>query len=378
VNLNGANLDRADLKEANLNDTTFVGAKLNRDSLLTLALSGVSLREVDLSSVNLNGVDLSGVNLSGVDFSKTQALGTNFKGATLTGACLQDWNINSATNLEDVICDYVYLQRDRQERQPSSGNFAPGEFTRLFQKVLSTVDLVFHDGINWQAFASSFRHLQEKARTVDFAIKAIETREDGSLAIRVSLPPGANKFKIQRFIEGEYQKVLQAIEDKAQYQRREKEEQVDLYRQHGINLWEIAKLAAQHPIQVNTGTKHISGIVRKGNVVPDSPAMKTGYASTIQLNQFAEDLQVANPDAADVLAQAAQEIWQLLKQLETTNPAATDAERQAYVKAAIPLPHRALFLRALKGDWQEQLSAFLAGAYLRIAIAVLMQLQASH
>ncbi|MHC5827213.1 MAG: hypothetical protein ACYT04_67910, partial [Nostoc sp.] len=65
----------------------------------------------------------------------------------------QDWNINFATKLNDVDCQYIYLRRrvhfteDDQKRRSSIGEFASGEFTKLFQKALETVDLIFTDGI---------------------------------------------------------------------------------------------------------------------------------------------------------------------------------------------------------------------------------------
>jgi uncharacterized protein YjbI with pentapeptide repeats len=80
------------------------------------------------TSANLQGAWLERANLT-----KTQALNTNFHEAHLTGACLEAWNINSTTQLNGAICDYVYLLNNHQERRPNSGEFAPGEFTKLFQ-----------------------------------------------------------------------------------------------------------------------------------------------------------------------------------------------------------------------------------------------------
>ncbi|PHM05674.1 hypothetical protein [Nostoc sp. 'Peltigera malacea cyanobiont' DB3992] len=69
------------------------------------------------------------------------------------------------TNFTDVICDYIYLRQEQQERRPSSGNFSYGEFAQLFQKSLETLDLIFRNGIDWDAFAYSFKKLEvEKPR----------------------------------------------------------------------------------------------------------------------------------------------------------------------------------------------------------------------
>ncbi|MBE9209230.1 hypothetical protein IQ244_22520 [Nostoc sp. LEGE 06077] len=53
--------------------------------------------------------------------------------------------VNSATKLDNMNCQYVYLKSDKQERRPSCG-----EFTKLFQKALETVNLIFTDGIDWK------------------------------------------------------------------------------------------------------------------------------------------------------------------------------------------------------------------------------------
>jgi hypothetical protein len=46
-----------------------------------------------------------------------------------------------------VICDYVYLRQGQQERAPSDGNFAPREFTKLFQKPLDRVESIFSNKV---------------------------------------------------------------------------------------------------------------------------------------------------------------------------------------------------------------------------------------
>ncbi len=144
--LNGANLRRAPLSGANLSGANFSGAYLSGANLSGANLSGANFSGTFLSGANLSGANLSGANLSGAKLSganleRTVALDTNFNKAIFTGACLEEWQTNSATNLSNVICEYVYLLQGQQSRSPSEGNFAQGEFTRLFQKTLDPVDL---------------------------------------------------------------------------------------------------------------------------------------------------------------------------------------------------------------------------------------------
>src|ERR687885_32551 len=140
-NLREADLRKADLRYANLSGADLLGADLLGAKLSGADLSGANLkqanlREVNLSQADLSGANLYGANLSGASLISTKAVGTNFEQTILTGVGLEDWRINSNTIFDGVICDYVYLKAHHQERRPSSGKFAPREFTKLFAKVV--------------------------------------------------------------------------------------------------------------------------------------------------------------------------------------------------------------------------------------------------
>ncbi|MGK7872364.1 MAG: pentapeptide repeat-containing protein, partial [Xenococcaceae cyanobacterium] len=125
----GVNLAGVDLVKANLVGVDLTGAFLNKADLRSANLNRANLTGTDLTSANLVNVNFTGANLSEV-----KAPGANFYGATLTGACIQDWEIDSATNLHDVDCDYVYLRKNQQERRPELGRFPSGGFTKMFKK----------------------------------------------------------------------------------------------------------------------------------------------------------------------------------------------------------------------------------------------------
>ena len=145
ANLTQANLRMANLSETNLTEADITGAYLSLANLRMAYLSGANLSETNLKMTYLGGAiltdaNLKMANLNGANLEGTQALNTNFKQAIFTGSCLENWQINKATNLNDVICDYVYLRHHQQERCPSNRNFATGEFTKLFHTALDTVD----------------------------------------------------------------------------------------------------------------------------------------------------------------------------------------------------------------------------------------------
>ncbi|WP_414583723.1 hypothetical protein [Scytonema sp. PCC 10023] len=155
-----------------------------------------------------------------------------------------------------VICDYIYLKSDLEERRPSDPDrtFAVGDFTTLFQKAITTVDLIFRNGVNWEAFAYSFRQLQVKADTTDLIIQSIENKGDGNFVIRVSVPPNADKVEVEQYFKREYQTALKAMEEKYRYQLQAKDREIELYRQQNESLWEMAKLMASRTVDVKSIT----------------------------------------------------------------------------------------------------------------------------
>ncbi|MEH2391735.1 MAG: pentapeptide repeat-containing protein [Nostoc sp.] len=230
-NLKGANLIGADLKEANLKD-------------------------VDITEATFQGACLERANLT-----LAQAVGTNFTSAQMTGACVEAWNIESTTKLNNIDCRFIYLlehpkpETDDRERRPSSGDFQPGEFTKLFEEVLNTVDLIFRDGIDWKAFVNAFQTVQDQNADTELALQSIENKGDGVVVVKVGVPDGADKEKIHSNFTQNYQLALQAVEEKYKAQLQAKDEQIVVYRQQSGEMAEIVKLLANKPINVQVENK---------------------------------------------------------------------------------------------------------------------------
>lgn len=253
VYLSGADLTKANLSGADLIGAKLIGAKLSGANLsgaklIGANLTGAYLRGAYLKGANLSGAKLVGANLRGTNLQKVKALDTNFQKAIFTGACLDDWHINSATNLDGVICDYIYLSADQKERRPRQRNFVQGEFTKLFQKRLETVEVSFSNGIDWQAFFSSFQTLQVKKGISELSIQAIENKNNGILLIRLNVPPEVDKTDIEDALKQEYNHQLKAIDNICRYQLQVTYEQIATYRQQSTDLVEIVKAMASQGI----------------------------------------------------------------------------------------------------------------------------------
>jgi uncharacterized protein YjbI with pentapeptide repeats len=357
-NLN--NLIGVNLSEMNLSVGIPEGISFFSKNLSQANFSGANLSRVDFSQANLSQANLSQANLSGV-----QALETNFVGAILTGACIENWNINNKTELNNVICDYIYLKQNQQERRPHdpNKNFAPGEFTKLFQEALETVDLIFSHGIDWQAFLTTFQKLQIECGGSKLTIQAIEKKSGGAFVVRVQVPPDANKAEIEKFFKRKYGLALKAKEEEYKRLLQAKNKDITYFRQQNTDLMEIIKLQANKPIYISQ--------VQGNNMAGDrNIQIGTGnYVEKVKGNYIQGNYHAAGEKQS--LAEAAAEIQELLKQLEKTNPTATDAQKEVFVSAGMTPTKKERLINALKEGGKGAIEEFLDNPYVNVAIKII-------
>jgi uncharacterized protein YjbI with pentapeptide repeats len=287
----GATLTSTDFRKANLTRTRFYEAKkldfarvgdsiLAKRAILNLLVTGngrgKSYVGANLKGANLIGADLKEANLKDADITEatfqgaclewanltlTQAVGTDFTSAHMTGACVEAWNIESTTKLDSADCRFVYLLEnpksgtDDKERRPSSGEFQPGEFTKLFEEVLNTVDLIFRNGIDWKAFVNAFQQVQAENEDTELAIQSIENKGDGVVVVKLDVPLDADKEKIHSQFTENYQLALQAVEEKYKAVLQAKDEEILFHRQQSAKIPEIIISLANQPINVQVDNK---------------------------------------------------------------------------------------------------------------------------
>ncbi|MGI0490882.1 pentapeptide repeat-containing protein [Alkalinema pantanalense CENA528] len=283
-----ASLVGADFHGSDLRDVEFGNAYL-----FSANLSRCSLRGTDLSYANLNKANLSRADLADSNLTELQALGTDFSNSTLTGACIQDWNINIDTNLNDVTCDYVYLRENQQERRPSdpNRNFAPGEFAALFQKVIETVDLIFADGIDWKAFFQSFQELQAQYADQELSIQAIEKKAAGAFVIRLETPAvDVDKAALESAAKEKYQAQLKLLEVQYRTQLHAKDIEIESYRRESANMIEITKLLASRPINMEANSVSTSQSSSGDTYIKATNYAPHGIASGGTFNDYSQTI----------------------------------------------------------------------------------------
>jgi uncharacterized protein YjbI with pentapeptide repeats len=244
------------LVSCNGREKSYLGANLKGANLIGADLTKANLKDADITEATFQGACLEWANLT-----LAQAVGADFTSAKMTGACVEAWNIESSTLLNNVDCRFVYLlehpkpETDDRERRPSSGEFQPGEFTKLFEEVLNTVDLIFRNGIDWKAFVNAFDNVQQQNQDTELALQSIENKGDGVVVVKVGVSEGADKEKIHSDFTQSYQLALEAVEEKYKAQLQAKDNEIFIYRQQSAEMKEIVSLLANKPINVQVDNK---------------------------------------------------------------------------------------------------------------------------
>jgi hypothetical protein len=218
------------------------------------------------------------------------------------------------------------------ERRPTNGNFAPGEFTKLFQKPLETVELIFHYGIDWHAFFTTFQKLQSEIRSSELSIQAIENRINMALIIRINVPPDTNKTDMENYLNHEYKYQLKVIDNKYRYQLQAQYDRIAAYRQQNAELREIVKVMAARDINLETSDLVASGSISE---VFNDDQPSTQDASSVDISDDSSlqqsSLNKYTLEQKQSLLDAAAKIQKLLQQLEQTYPTNTPLEKQIVV-----------------------------------------------
>ncbi len=301
IDFSGANFSRTNLCEINFQPISSRGRYYLVAELTEVNFTEAELRFADLTKAilhravftngNLNGAKLEQADLREAKLNKaflwrTELWKADLRFAEMTGACIDEWLINSATNLDDIVCDYVYLHLhlrapsipgvsigsfesvylQRSERRPYDPNrtFTTGEFTKRFQQVLDTVDLFFNDGIDWKAFLASLQELQTQYGQENLSIQGFE-QKNGGFEVHLAVSPELDKGEIEYNAYQKYETQLQIVEAKYRAELHAKDTEIAIHIQKYADILELAKLAASRPITVEVEAKAVADNQSKNN-----------------------------------------------------------------------------------------------------------------
>jgi uncharacterized protein YjbI with pentapeptide repeats len=159
----------------------------DKQDLSNLYLQSANLNDSHLIRSDLSGSDLRQADLSGAILVRSQLDGANLQGANLTGACIQDWGITKTTEIQDIQCKYIFLEwlnGDKQDRFPQTGEFQENEFVQFLQTLQNTIDLRHREAIDPRAAIFALAKLSEQYGE-PLEILALEQRErNGALRLR--------------------------------------------------------------------------------------------------------------------------------------------------------------------------------------------------
>ncbi|GBL10559.1 serine/threonine-protein kinase B [Microcystis aeruginosa Sj] len=292
------------IREFLIDSRTGSGKDFAQADLRGAYLEGANLQAANLRLANISEASLQYANLAGANLTEVNAVNADLRHATLTGACVENWNIDATTQLDEVDCQYIYLLNGQKERRPSSGEFQPGEFTKLFAEMFDTVDLIFRNGVDWKAFIAALKEVQVQNEDTPLQVQSIANKGDGVIVVKVHVPPDTDKEKIHQEFNQNYQLQLAAIEAQYKAQLTAKETEIAIYRQQSVDMMEITKTLANRPIHVEAKAMSNSNDSSPNITIRDINNSAVNFGEIIgdvtnTINQIAAD---ASPENAQLKA----------------------------------------------------------------------------
>jgi uncharacterized protein YjbI with pentapeptide repeats len=339
----------------------------------------INLQGANLADASFIGADLSSANLQDADLSRAKLVQTqldeaDLTGATLTGATIEDWGITTHTKLHGVRCEYVFMREPTKEdlnprRKPDNWNetFSDGDFADFIKPIVHTLDLYHNQDVDPRAIAISFKQLAENHPEAELEIVAMEKRGGDKFLLRAATAPDANHSELSKEYFVTYnqikaliqQEVQALIENDSRISNLENTVEtvlqrprfyIETYQHQGV-------IVSEH--KTESGNVNISGgnFAAVGSLTGDNPGTVSGN--------------IYQSEQRQTLAEVAAEIQQLLKQLEQTNPTATEVEQKAFLTAVIPATKRQKFVNALQEGGKELFKELMDNIYVNVAIAAI-------
>jgi uncharacterized protein YjbI with pentapeptide repeats len=331
------------LQDANLRQLLITGQRQDQN-FDRQNLRGVNLQGANLADASFIGADLSEANLQDADLSRAKLVQAqldeaDLTGATLTGATIEDWGITSSTQLHGVRCRYVFMRlptKDdpNQRRKPDNWEeeFEDGDFADFIKPIVDTLDLYHNQGVDPRAIAISFKQLTENHPDAELDIVAMEKRGEDKFLLRAKTAPDADRSSLNAEYFSTYNQVKSLPENHVQILLAAKDSHIQSLEttiENFINTFNRPTIYAE--AYYNQGDT-MSEKSETSNYDLRQSKFGGGFAGTGGTQSGGNFYDYSsNPN----LSQAAADIQQLLKQLESTNSTNTSAEKMAVATKAV-------------------------------------------
>lgn len=174
---------------------------------------------------------------------------------------------------------------------------------------------VFADGIDWQAFLTSFQKLQRK---FELTIRAIENKSNGTLVIHLGISALANLTEVKKCLKHEYNAEIETLKEKYRIKYNDKE--IAIHQQNSANLLKIIELIVKT-------SKTLHNIVESKALPQNKPVKQNlDYNNTVNQRETAENHLQTAPKQKQTLAEAVAERGKSSKQ-----PDLTEADKMTYL-----------------------------------------------
>jgi uncharacterized protein YjbI with pentapeptide repeats len=202
--LSGSELEKANLIDADFSKSNLQGAILTRANLKKAKFEEADLKGARLEEANLIDADFFKANLQEANFSGAMLIRAKFEAANLessclTGSCIQDWFITRDTNIDEIICEYIFLSfngKDKIDKMPSRGNYNSGEFVLFIKSILDTIDIYHDRDIDPKLAVSVLKQLSKK---YDESLDVVAVGNRGEkIFLTVRIPKNINPERIKK------------------------------------------------------------------------------------------------------------------------------------------------------------------------------------
>lgn len=180
----------------------------------------------NFESFDLRNLVFSGLNLEGLNLSYANLCGANLSHTKMTGAMIENWNIDIDTDLNNIDCKYYYyLENGKKKRMPPEGeDYEENEFSHIFQKIANTIDFIAHNETELAAIKLSIEQVKVESGNNEIRIQAIEEK-DGKVIVKINVPKAEDRGVVYHEINS----LKQGYETKIQIMMDEQQAQIGNY-----------------------------------------------------------------------------------------------------------------------------------------------------